>query len=178
MRFEQYEFGLKYADAHLAKIDLPPEVINQIMEWKTRDRGVLTFSGNPGVGKTYLAAALTKAWLESGQVVRYYTSRNFFSALRMCMKNDQDYHFEMKRLCESKYFILDDMGATQFSDWQKEVIFDFLDIRSSSLLPTLITTNLTMAELKDELGPRFISRVKDRENRLITLTWKDKRSEG
>lgn len=178
MRFEEFDFGEKLKDAHLSKVILPDETVNQILEWKGRDRGILTFSGTPGVGKTYLSAALTRAWVEEGKIVRYFTSKSLFSHLRQTIHADSDYEWELKRLCEVEYFILDDIGSTQCTEWQIEILFSFVDCRLSSLLPTLITTNLTMPQMTDQFGPRFASRIKDKENRYIELNWKDKRVEG
>ena len=183
MNFEDYKFGKEYENAHLSKLDLPPENIEMILNWKVRDSGVFLFSGNPGVGKTYLAAALTKAWIEKGQSPRYLHEKTLFSNLRQGMNQNVDYDSEIRRLCDAEYFILDDLGSSRsgdtshasMTDWQKEVLLSFLDIRSASMKPTLITTNLGMKEINDVLGPRFVSRLRGRNNRIMELIWKDKR---
>lgn len=183
MKFEDYKFEKEYDDAHLSKVHLPEENTHMILNWKDRDSGVFLFSGNPGVGKTYLAAALVKAWIESREIPRYMHEKTLFSHLRQTMNQNFDYDAEIRRLCDSKYFILDDLGSSRsgdtnhasMTDWQKEVLLTFLDIRSASMKPTLITTNFGMKEINDVLGSRFVSRLRGRNNRVMELIWKDKR---
>lgn len=183
MKFEQYNFGKEYDNAHLSKVQLPEENTEMILNWKESDTGVFLFSGNPGVGKTYLAASLVKAWLEAGEIPRYMHEKTLFSHLRQSMNQNFDYDMEIRRLCDSKYFILDDLGSSRsgdishasMTDWQKEVLLTFLDIRSASMKPTLITTNFGIKEINEVLGPRFVSRLRGRNNRVMELIWKDKR---
>lgn len=183
MKFEDYNFGREYDNAHLSRVQLPEENTDMIMNWKDRDSGVFLFSGNPGVGKTYLAAALTRGWIESGEYPRYMHEKTLFSHLRQAMAQNHDYDAEIRRLCDAKYFILDDLGSSRsgdvnhasMTDWQKEVLLSFLDIRSASMKPTLITTNFGMKEINEVLGPRFVSRLRGKNNRIMELIWKDKR---
>lgn len=183
MRFEDYNFGREYDEAHLSRVDLPEENMAMILDWINRDTGVFLFCGNPGVGKTYLSASLVKEWLDKKEYPRYMHEKTLFSHLMQGINQNQNTDVELRRICDSKYFILDDLGSARsgstnyasLTDWQKEQLLTFLDIRSASMKPTLITTNFGMKEINDVLGPRFVSRLRGRNNRIMELFWKDKR---
>ena len=55
--------------------------------------------------------------------------------------------------------ILDDLGAEKPSDWVKEQLYVIINRRYENMLPTIITTNCTMNELKDRIGERTASRI-------------------
>lgn len=177
IKFEDYGFGTKYQDAHLSQVNLPVETTEKILSWITKNSGNLIFCGNPGCGKTYLCAALLKRWLDEKKLVRYFTERNFFNKIRDAIQKNWDYEVEVKMYAEAPYFILDDIGSGQLTDWQKEITFSFLDHRINNALPTIITSNLWLEELKSNYGERFFSRLMDRENCVIELNWIDKRRE-
>ena len=174
----QNYFGTRFNDAHLSKTDFPTETNQLILDWIKRDLDILFFSGNPGCGKTHLCSAVLNFWKEQRKNVRAITEKDFLCTLRSAINQGWDYHAEVKRLCEADYFILDDLGSSSMSDWQKEVIFDLIDDRYSSRKPTLITSNLFRDDLKKIFDPRVLSRLYSTQNVIIDLHWKDRRQEA
>ncbi len=177
MKFEDFGFGENYENACLSKINLPEEAFNKIYTWVQEPKSMLIFVGTPGTGKTYLCAALVKRWLSQGLYPRYMKERQFFNSIRGVMNDGWDYEAEIKRLCDVNYFIMDDMGSSQLTDWQKETMFSFVDHRLNSRKPTIITSNLFMDDIQKEYSSRFVSRLKDAKNTLIELNWIDKRQQ-
>jgi DNA replication protein DnaC len=177
---ENNKFGYDYRDAHLAKIDLPEECVNALKGWVDRDEGILFFAGNPGVGKTYFCAAYANYLKEKNKTVRYFTELSLFGHLREIIQKGWDHTHEINRLCECDYFILDDLGSarTENTPWQTEVLFTFLDNRSASRCPTIITSNYFVDQLKSKSEERFISRLLDKRNVKVQINWKDKRQES
>ena len=86
-----------------------------------------------------------------------------------------DYEEEIKTLCSTKWFFMDDIRSTQGTEFQKECLLSFVDQRSLMQFPTVITSNCLMSDLNQEYHPRFISRLKDKRNTIIELNWVDKR---
>jgi DNA replication protein DnaC len=177
MKYEDYNFGARYDDAHLSKLDLPPGTTNLLSNWVKNASNFLVFVGNPGVGKTYFCACLVKEILERKKIPYYFTERALQQKMRDSISKGWDYEETLKRICETEYVLLDDIGSSQLTDFQKEVLFNFVDYRSSSGLPTVITSNVWMSEMKDKFSPRFASRLKDVKNTIIEINWKDKRQE-
>jgi DNA replication protein DnaC len=55
--------------------------------------------------------------------------------------------------------ILDDLGAEKISDWVREQLYIIINRRYENMLPTIVTTNCTTAELVERLGERTVSRL-------------------
>ena len=168
-------FGYEYHDAHLSKMDQSEEVMQKIYDWLSKEKSIFYFCGNVGTGKTYFAASLWNYLEEKKQNLRAYRESEFFSEIKKVISQDWDYGCEIKRLCESKWLILDDMGTSQMTDWQKEVLFTLIDTRISNGLPTLITSNLSLQDVKEILGDRVFSRLRSIKNTIIQLDGEDRR---
>jgi DNA replication protein DnaC len=168
-------FKNDYWEASLSKLILPEDITKIIFEWIKQPKDFLIFCGNPGVGKTYLCAAIVRDLLIAKLNFRYFSEINFLSHLRGQIEKDQDFQREIDRICETPFFILDDIGANRMNDWQREVVFSFVDSRSQSTDPTIITSNLFLEDMKTTFGPRFYSRMKAKKNTIIELNWIDKR---
>jgi len=98
--------------------------------------------------------------------------------LRTGINLGTDPEWEIKRLCETEYFILDDVGSSQnMTEWQKDQLFSFIDHRWASGLPTVVTSNLFLKDIKEIFSKRFVSRLKDKKNNFIEINWIDKRLE-
>ena len=61
----------------------------------------------------------------------------------------------------AKLVIFDDLGAERNTDYALEKIYNIIDSRYRRKLPMLLTTNLTIDEMKDEEDRRY-SRIYDR----------------
>ena len=66
-------------------------------------------------------------------------------------------------LMSVRLLVIDDLGAECLDTGKqarvRDVLFRILDHRASWLLPTILTTNLTAAGLKDAVTPRVTNRI-------------------
>ena len=186
-----YPFAKEFHHSHLSKIEQPDNVIEILKNWTLKPTNLLYFAGSVGCGKTYFSAAfynylvekiekLESEHKEKGQYVyidrpRYFTEYNLFTKLRKSIQNGSDWEEELQRLCEVKFFILDDMGSSRLSEWQIDVLQTFIDIRVSNLQPTLITSNIYTKDLNEKFHPRVKSRVCASRNIIVELEGPDKR---
>jgi len=174
-KFDFYGLSSKDSDATLSKLLQSEETIQTIFNFLKREKGIFTFSGNPGCGKTYLCKAIINDWIKDVYSCRYMYIQDFLTKVKSVIFKDWDCIQEIKDLCETKWFILDDLGAnTTMTEWQKEMLLEFVNVRHESMLPTIITTNLTSKALRD-LSPRMYSRLKDKTNVFVEISGVDKR---
>lgn len=172
-------FGRDYYDAHLSRVQQSPEVMEKVKVWLSQCKNIMFFGGNTGLGKTYLAAAICNHFIEQKKQFRCYDEKSFFAHLRGKISGGIDAEYEIKRLCEIEYFILDDIGsAMNMNEWQTEQLFSFLDQRASSRKPTMITSNLFLNDLSKKFTPRFVSRIRDHRNTILEEIGADKRITG
>lgn len=95
------------------------------------------------------------------------------------MDSAGDYLKSLNYYIDHEFLMIDDIGSSGFNDWRKEVMFDLIDRRYESRLPTLFSSNLTREDLDKNLGPRAYSRLFSSENLIIEMhNASDLRQEG
>lgn len=179
--------GVRYESACLSKLDLSPEYSLMLRNWSSNPTGMLIFIGNPGIGKTYFCAALANYFLnQNGPRTLYMTEREFLSHIRSKISDPgSDYSYEIEKMASYEYergkrcvWMLDDIGSSQMTEWQKEVLQTFIDSLYSQKTPAIITSNVWSRDMTDKFSGRFKSRLMARENSIIEMSGQDKREIG
>ena len=115
-----------------------------------------TLSGGVGCGKTYAAAAIANEILSRGYRVWMVTAPALVD-----MMGFDDILTTMNRLRSFDLVVIDDLGAERGTDYAIQKIFEAVDARAKSGLPTIITTNLNLeADTGDLAYDRIVSRIK------------------
>ncbi len=169
--------GTRFEDAHLSKIELPSEHMPSLGAWVKDPKGMLLFLGNPGIGKTYFCAALRNHF----KYTVYSTENDFLKFIRSSISEPGADYTEKVQIMASYHaiWILDDLGTSQMTEWQKEVIHLFVDERYKAKLPLVITSNIWLRDMKSVFSDRFRSRLNSGENTIIECIGEDRRpSEG
>jgi len=190
-----YEFRLnnfkrRYHDASLSKIDYSNEKMNLLNSYLKKPKNMLILLGNSGTSKTYFCSAIVEWMFTNFYTRRYHKEDDLLASLRnFISEGSGEYLKELERLTDDAIVILDDVassitpGKVTYKDfeWRREIFFHFLDSRYNSMLPTIITSNLTPPEFKEIYSQRIYSRLFATENTIITLFGDedvDKRSLG
>lgn len=171
-----YPFHEEYKESRMSEIIQSDDIMDKLLNWFRNPQYIFYFTGNVGTGKTYFVSAIYNEWIEQRKNVRAYTEDDFLSHLKVGFKDNNDATYEIKRICECDYFILDDMGHCRMNEWQRDMIFNLIDIRSSMKRPTLITSNLQKKDLLNTYNERMASRVYASRNTIIVSTGPDRRS--
>ncbi|MBQ6713188.1 MAG: ATP-binding protein [Selenomonadales bacterium] len=111
-------------------------------ELKKRGKGLLLY-GDCGVGKTYAAACIVNALVDSG-VPCLMTS---FSRVLNALWSVEDKQAYIDSLNQVDLLVIDDLGAERQSEYVAEQVFNIIDTRSRAKLPMIVTTNLTLREM-------------------------------
>ena len=166
-----------YYHACLSKVILPMDYAKRLSDWTNDPKDFLLYLGSPGVGKTYFCAALQNLRSDEKKSCYYINERDFFSGLRDCISNNWDYNLEIEKFSQQPFIIFDDLGSsrTELTDWQKEALFILIDNRSMNRLPTIITSNLYLSNIKEKFEPRFHSRLAAARNTILQLKEDDLR---
>lgn len=153
-------------------------------------KNFLVFLSKPGIGKTYLCAALTEWALETFRSLRYHRERDLLAKLRQGIADgDGDYAKALEYYIDDDLIILDDVGSginpekhtNRDLEWRAEILFSFLDYRYNSMKPTVITSNFSKRLFESVYSERIASRLFAAENKIITIfddSIVDKRSIG
>lgn len=169
--FQRKNFGQRFEGATLSKAgnSLGSSAIEQIQRSIQSKKNFLVLLGAPGTGKTYLCAAIAGLSLGFYDTVRCWKEEYLFAHLRDSIERFGDYANSLKFALDDQLTILDDLGSTPVNDWRKEIIFNTVDIRYASMLPTIVTSNLTKQEISYRYEPRTADRLFAKENTIIDL---------
>jgi DNA replication protein DnaC len=129
--------------------------------WRGReDEGVLVFlTGRPGCGKTHLACATLRRWIESGRRdARFIVTGEFLSEMKQGF-NDGTAAGVMRRAQSAKLLVLDDLGSEMATDWVRDTMYMLVNYRLNHLKPTVITSNLLLGEIAETYHARLASRL-------------------
>ena len=130
---------------------------NHFDEMLAKNQGLL-FYGGVGTGKTFAAACIANHLL-SQRVPVIMTS--FVKLLESMQGFSEDDSALIARLNRAKLLVIDDLGAERSTDYALEKVYDIVDSRYRAKLPIILTTNLSMTELKESTDIRY-TRIYDR----------------
>lgn len=138
-----------------------------------RYRDIL-LTGGSGLGKTFLLRAIAARLIEREQNVLTISAYQF---LQMARKSYFDAETGVAELMEVPVLILDDLGSEPLmQNVTVEQLFNLINERQNNGLSTVISTNLTLAELRERYTERIASRLNNPKNCLVlTLAGKDLR---
>lgn len=121
----------------------------------------LVLCGNPGTGKTHLAVAGYREAQEQGVEPLFIGETEFLHLWRRAAAHRETFD-GVEMLMGAGLLIFDDVGSGKYTDNSLEHLFQIIDHRSRHLLPTLLTTNLSLDALDAKWGEKIVSRILER----------------
>ena len=146
--FEEKEmegFTFQNVERDSGVIRIAEEYVTNWQKMKQNHMGYL-FWGPVGTGKSYLAACIANALLEKEVTVKM---TNFNTILNDLFAAEDKTEY-IRSLNGYELLIIDDLGVERSSEYALENIFSVIDWRYRSGKPLIITTNLPLAQLKQE----------------------------
>lgn len=127
-------------------------------EMLKKNQGLL-FTGDVGTGKTYAAACIANYLLDRCIPV-VMTSFVKILGLAQNFRGDEEERY-IRRMNMAKLLVIDDLGAERSTDFALEKVYNIIDSRYRARLPMILTTNLTLKDMKEATDIRY-SRIYDR----------------
>jgi DNA replication protein DnaC len=119
--------------------------IENFKTFKNNGKGLL-FYGTVGTGKTYAAAEIANALIDMGKPVLMTNFSRIINKLQSSFEGRQEY---IDGLNEFDLLILDDLAAERQTEYVLENVFNVIDARYRAKKPLIITTNLSIEQLKN-----------------------------
>ncbi|RHC41695.1 cell division protein ZapE [Faecalibacterium prausnitzii] len=118
-----------------------------VEQWQTmrsENLGLLLWGG-VGTGKSFLAGCIANALMEQEVPVRM---TNFARILNELNNSFSGRNEAIDKLCRYPLLIIDDFGMERGTDYALEQIYNIVDSRYRSRKPLIVTTNLTLDEIR------------------------------
>ncbi len=122
----------------------------------------LFFYGTVGTGKSFLSGCVARELIESGHSVIYFSASGLFETLSRNMfdyKNKDDVLRFHEDLYDCDLLIIDDLGTEYTSNVTVSVFFSLLNERHLCQKSTIISTNLSLEDLRNRYSDRVFSRI-------------------
>lgn len=154
-------------------------ICRQCREWADRypaaDTSDMLLMGQSGLGKTYLMHAMAKRLLDRGLNVLMMSAYRFLDVARKAYFSGKSN--ELDNLMASDVLLLDDLGSEPLMENITIVqLFNLINERQVNGRGTVISTNLTVKELRERYTERIASRLLDpRQCTLVQFSGDDVR---
>ena len=129
--------------------------------FRHKERPWLVILGSTGWGKTHLAVcAINERLCEPsiGPAGELIVVPDLLTALKEGFQDDS-MDDRLRGYARAPFLVLDDLGTEHNTEWAKVQLFRILDSRYAKRLPTIITSNRSLAYLEDRVRDRVMSRL-------------------
>lgn len=150
----------------LASFQVDPDCAREIelvKKWRPSDRYGFWLQGPPGSGKSHLMASFVHRYFEAATErvphMVWWSVPFLFDQMTKDFGRDDRAEPAFNETLQADVLFLDDLGTQQGKPWETERLFQIIDRRLNSELPTFVTTNLASGEVKSLLHERLASRL-------------------
>ena len=130
----------------------------------------LLFTGEPGLGKTFLSASIARVVSASGHSVVYDTAGHIFArfeAQKFGRDDGENADTAVSRALGCDLLILDDLGTELMTSFVHSAMYQIVNTRLITGKKTVISTNLSPDELGRRYGAPVLSRLQGEYQMLL-----------
>lgn len=135
--------------------------MNGFREWRAEDgeASLVFLTGKPGCGKTHLAVATIRRWIDAGKRgATFMVTGEFLADMKNGFK-DGTAQGIMRRAQGDALLVIDDLGSEMATDWVRDSMYMLVNYRLNHMKPTVITSNLRLGEIAETYHSRLASRL-------------------
>ena len=154
-----YEY---YQGEDLSRFQRCVDICRNFVQNFKQDYHNLFFYGTVGTGKSFLSGCVAQEILQSGHSVIYLSSSGLFDTLARYsfdIKSKETLYNFYKDIYNCDLVIIDDLGTEVTNTFVTSQLFSLLNERHLAKKSTIISTNLSLEELRDRYSDRVFSRI-------------------
>ena len=151
-----------YAGEDLEKFTKAVQICQNFVKSFNKGYRNLFFYGTVGTGKSFLSCCVAKELIDHGNLVLCFSASQLFDILSKSTF-DKDSPEAVAGIsddiCGCDLLIIDDLGTELTNSFVSSQLFSCLNSRYLRKKATIITTNLSLGELRDRYSDRIFSRI-------------------
>lgn len=144
------------------------EIRTNIKDFVKQGKNLFIYSGHVGNGKTTWATKLMKEYIHQVSDVYidypalFINVNDFINKKKIAISNNDIRSYVEKvesNILSAKLVIFDDVGVTNISDYDSNLLYYWINYRTDNMLSSIYTSNLTPNKLKEVIDERIFSRI-------------------
>ena len=139
------------------------------------ESGSLLLTGDPGLGKTFLSAAIAREVSGDGWSVVYDTAGHIFQQFetqKFSREEGDEASADVDRVLSCDLLILDDLGTEMTTAFVQSALYQIINGRLMEKRSTIISTNLSPEKIAQRYTPQIASRIEG-EYQLLPFVGED-----
>lgn len=171
--FESFDIGFYSSNPDKKKYGIDKSPLENIQNIKKialkfcdgiddKEQKNLLFTGNTGLGKTFLANCIAGKLIKNNKSVVYQTAPILMDKVidyKFSNKKNNKEAYEYRKIFDSDLLIIDDLGTESMNNVKFTELFNIINTRILKNKKILISTNLTLNDLYKEYDERVMSRL-------------------
>jgi len=167
------EFGIppKFRNKSLDNFSAPDKRRKEILDTAQRtatsfdpskmEKQGLLLRGSVGSGKTHIAIGFLKVVIEKGYTGLYVNVPEILRRIRRTYSAaaEETESEIIEELTDCDLLVLDDLGAEAATGWVRDRLYLVINALYENNKTLIVTSNCSLAELEEQVGPRITSRL-------------------
>lgn len=134
--------------------------------------------GDVGTGKTHLAASI------ANQVVRETKFTAVYTTASTIVRHVKSTFDKESDLTEGQVYalystmdllVIDEVGVQNATEFELTVMFEVVNSRYEEMMPTMVISNRSIADLPKYLGDRVVDRLREGGGKMVPFDWESAR---
>ncbi len=122
----------------------------------------ILFCGDVGTGKSFLSGCIAKSLIDKGHSVIYFSATSFFETIAretFDSKSKEELYNLYDYIYNCDLLIIDDLGTELTNSFVSSSFFTCINERCLRRKSTIISTNLSLEDIRDRYSDRIFSRI-------------------